>query len=310
MSDTAVETRNEIERRKRLGPWARRWWVPWAFLAAPLIMYLIWVIIPVARTLLFSVTEYDGLTSPEFIGLENYADLLEDSVFWTSILNNVKWLVLFTMIPIPAGLFIAMLLDKEYSGARIFKMMLYLPMTLSFVVIGQIWNWIYQTDVRVLNFFLQVIGLSGLQQSWLSNPALVTYSLIAAAVWRQIPYVMVLYIAGLKNVPSDLVEAALVDGASWFQRFRHVIIPMLLPATVIAVTISIIDSLRAFDIVYVMTRGGPFNSSSVMAHQMYTEAFNNYNMGYGAAIAVIQFIITFTFIALYLRRVMKQEEAR
>jgi ABC-type sugar transport system permease subunit len=144
----------------------------------------------------------------------------------------------------------------------------------------------------------------------LSNPALVTYSLIAAAVWRQIPYVMVLYIAGLKNVPSDLVEAALVDGASWFQRFRHVIIPMLLPATVIAVTISIIDSLRAFDIVYVMTRGGPFNSSSVMAHQMYTEAFNNYNMGYGAAIAVIQFIITFSFIALYLRRVMKQEEAR
>jgi multiple sugar transport system permease protein/raffinose/stachyose/melibiose transport system permease protein len=309
MASTATEA-GQLAARARRGPDARRWWVPWAFLAVPLIMYLIWVIIPVIRTLLFSLTDYDGLTTPEFSGLENYAELLRDDVFWTSITNNVKWLVLFTLIPIPAGLFIAMLLDKNWTGSRLFKMLLYLPMTLSFVVIGQIWNWIYQPDFGVLNTFLTVIGLENLTQAWLSNPTLVTYSLIAAAIWRQIPYVMVLYIAGLKNVPTELVEAALVDGANWSQRFRHVVIPMLLPATVIAVTISIIDSLRAFDIVFVMTRGGPFNSSSVMANQMYIEAFNNYNMGYGAAIAVIQFIITFTFIAVYLNRVIKQEEGR
>ena len=142
---------------------------------------------------------------------------------------------------------------------------------------------------------------------WLSDPNMVTYSLIMSAIWRQIPYVMVLYLAGLKGVLPALVEASIVDGANWWQRFYNVILPMLKPATIVAITISVIDSLRAFDIVYAMTRGGPFNTSSVLANFMYIETFNNYRMGYGSSIAVIQFFITFGFIIVYLGNALKKE---
>jgi ABC-type sugar transport system permease subunit len=178
-------------------------------------------------------------------------------------------------------------------------------MTLSFVIIGEIWIWMYDPQHGVLNAFIRLLGGSGVH--WLSDERIVTYSLILAGLWRQIPYVMILYLAGLKNIPQELVEASYVDGANWFQRFRYIIVPFLTPATVVAMTISIIDSLRAFDIVYIMTRGGPYGTSNVMANFMYIEAFHNYRMGYGSAIAVIQFALTFAFIAIYMRSVFIRE---
>jgi ABC-type sugar transport system permease subunit len=132
-------------------------------------------------------------------------------------------------------------------------------------------------------------------------------SVIAVAIWRQVGYVMILYLAGLQSVDPDLVNAAQVDGATAVQRFFHVILPQLAPVTVIVIVISIIDSLRAFDLVSVMTRGGPFNSSSVLANYMYIQAFNNYRMGYGAAISVILFMISLVFILFYLTRIAKEE---
>ncbi len=284
---------------------------PWAFLALPLTFYLIWVIAPVVQTIGYSLTDYDGVTfDAAFIGLENFRLLFTDRIFWTALANNVRWLIFFALLPIPIGLGLAMLLNQGYQGSHFFRTVLFLPMTLSFVIIGQIWGWIYLPRAGALNTLLEFIGMSGFTRPWLSDPGTVTYSLIAAGTWRQIPYVMILYLAGLQSVPTDLVEAAMIDGASWWQRFVRVVIPMLLPSTVVAVSISIIDSLRAFDIVFVMTRGGPFNQSQVLANFMYIEAFNNYRMGYGAAIAVIQFAVTFTFIYLYVNYTMKREQAR
>jgi len=159
-----------------------------------------------------------------------------------------------------------------------------------------------------VNTFLRWIGLENLAKPWLSDPRIVTYSLIWAALWRQVPYAMVLFLAGLQSVDREHVEAAIVDGANAFQRFWYVILPELRPAMVITITVNIIDSLRAFDIVFVMTRGGPYYSSSVMANYMYIQAFHNYRMGYGAAIAVIQFLITLGFILVYVLNVLKREE--
>jgi len=360
----------------------KRWWVPWAFLAVPLFMYILWVLAPIVQTLLMSFTKWDGMSSTsEFVGFANFTRLFQNKVFWTSLKNNLYWLILFVGIPVPFGLLIAMLFDMKLPGNKIYKTLFYLSMTLSFVVIAQIWSWIFEPRRGALTTFFQSLGIENLAQiqnglavfllfiaipvalgffigwlfnrkleyrstkkrwyvrlialavmliasfivykitgfkvetsrmaergfPWLSDPDFVTFSLILAAIWRQIPYVMVLYLAGLKNVPPELVEASIVDGANWGQRFFSVILPMLKPATIVAVTISVIDSLRAFDIVYAMTQGGPFNSSSVLANYMYIESFNNYRMGYGSSIAVIQFLITLGFIIVYLNNVVKTE---
>jgi ABC-type sugar transport system permease subunit len=344
-------------------------------------MYTLWVVAPIIQTLFMSMTKWDGMTQAEFIGFKNFQDLFANKVFWTSLKNNLYWLILFVGIPVPIGLLVAMLFDMKLPGNKLFKTLFYLSMTLSFVVIAQIWSWIFEPRSGVMTTFFQALGfetLAQVQQSiidlilyagiplilgfligwiinnkfevksskrrwlitfttlavcfiisfiaykswpfiltpsrlakrgfpWLSDPDFVTFSIIFAAIWRQIPYVMVLYLAGLKGVPPQLIEASIVDGANWGQRFVHVILPMLRPATTVAITISVIDSLRAFDIVFAMTKGGPFNSSSVLANYMYIESFNNYRMGYGSAIAVVQFAITLGFIIVYLNNVLKQE---
>ncbi|WP_296906892.1 carbohydrate ABC transporter permease [Thermotoga sp.] len=288
---------------------SKRWWVPYLFLAIPLTLYFIWVIFPIIQTIILSFTDWDGVSARfNFIGWKNYTRLFSDFYFWLSLKNNIKWLVFFVVVAIPAGLGMAMLLDQKFPGNKVFKTLIYLPMTLSFVVIGQIWSWILEPRSGVLNEFLRAIGLGNLAKPWLSDPEVVTYALIMAALWRQIAYAMVLFLAGLKNVSTELVEAAYVDGANAWQRFWYVILPALRPAMVIAITVNIIDSLRAFDIVYVMTRGGPFYSSSVLANYMYIQSFHNYQMGYGSAIATIQFLITLGFIIVYLLYTLKREE--
>ncbi|WP_304244602.1 carbohydrate ABC transporter permease [Gracilinema caldarium] len=284
--------------------------LPWAFLALPLTMYLIWVIIPVLQSLLFSLTYRDTIMyGQKFIGLANFVRLFQDPQFHLALWNNLIWLVFFVGIPIPLGLGIAMLFNQEYPGARLYKTLFYVPMTLSFAVIGTIWAWIYHPDFGALNTFLRAAHLDSWAKQWLGDKRYMTMALVFVGVWRQVPYVMILYLAGLKNVPEELVEAAMIDGANWGQRFRNVIIPMLAPATVVAVTISIIDSLRSFDIVYVMTNTKA-RAAEVLASYMYSSAFHYQDYGYGSAIAVIQFLITFGFIVVYVSNTLKNELQR
>ena len=280
---------------------------PYLFLIVPLIIYLIWVIGPMFYTFFLSLTNWDGLSSPEAIGLRNYERLFRDPVFFISLLNNLKWIVSFITIPVVIGLALAMALNRVIPGSRFFKASFYSPMVLSLVVCGLIWSWMYHPADGLINSALRLVGLDALTQGWLSDKDLVMWSIIAVAVWRQVGYVMILYLAGLQGVDPSLVDASKVDGCNSWQTFRNVIFPLLAPVTVIVVVISIIDSLRAFDLVSVMTRGGPYNSSSVLANFMYIEAFNNYKMGYGAAISVILFLISLVFIFIYLWRVMQTE---
>jgi multiple sugar transport system permease protein len=280
---------------------------PWLFLIVPLIIYLIWVIGPMFYTFYLSLTNWDGLSQPEFINFRNYERLFRDPVFKISLINNLKWIVSFITVPVVAGLGLAMALNRAIPGAKFFKASFYSPMVLSLVVCGLIWGWMYQPANGLINETLRALGLDALTQGWLSDSNLVMWSIIVVAIWRQVGYVMVLYLAGLQGVDPGLVDASKVDGCNGWQTFRHVIFPLLAPVTVIVVTISIIDSLRAFDLVSVMTRGGPYNSSSVLANFMYIEAFNNYKMGYGAAISVILFLISLVFIFIYLYRTLQTE---
>lgn len=280
---------------------------PWLFLAVPLIIYCIWVIGPMLYTFYLSLTKWDGLSSPQFLGLRNYTRLFSDPVFFTSLKNNFVWIAFFITIPVILGLSLAMILNKDIRGSKAFKALFYSPMVLSLVVCGLIWSWLYNPSQGLINAFLRGVGLPSLARGWLSDPSYALGSVITVAIWRQVGYVMILYLAGLQSVDPFLVEASLIDGANKRQSFWHVILPQLQPITIVVVVISIIDSLRAFDLVSIMTRGGPYNRTSVLANFMYIESFNNYKMGYGAAISVILFLISLVFIIFYLNVVMKQE---
>lgn len=279
---------------------------PYLFLVLPLSLYCIWVIGPMFYSVWMSLTNSDGITRQEFIGLDNYRRLFDDDVFWTSFFNNLKWLIAFITIPIALGLGLAILLNNDLPGTRFFKAGFFSPMVVSSVVIGLVWSWMYQ-PYGMFNEILAWLGRDGMPIGFLADPDMVTWSIIAAALWRQVGYVMLLYLAGLKNVDKTLVEASRVDGATAFQSFRDIVVPMLQPVTVIIVVISVIDALRSFDLVNIMTRGGPYNQSNVLAQMMYIEAFNNYSMGYGAAIATVLAGISIVFIFAYLRRMLKDE---
>ena len=279
---------------------------PYLFLILPISLYCVWVIGPMFHSVWMSLTNSDGITRQEYIGLENYRRLFNDDVFWTSFLNNLKWLIAFITIPIVLGLGLAMLLNNDLPGTRFFKAGFFSPMVVSSVVIGLVWSWMYQ-PYGMFNEILAWLGRDGMPIGFLADPDLVTWSIIGAALWRQVGYVMLLYLAGLKNVDKTLVEASRVDGATAFQSFRDIVVPMLQPVTVIIVVISVIDALRSFDLVNIMTRGGPYNQSNVLAQMMYIEAFNNYSMGYGAAIATVLAGISIVFIFAYLRRMLRDE---
>lgn len=285
----------------------RRNFLPFLFLVIPILIYLVWVIGPMFYTFYLSLTNWDGLTSPSFIGFRNYQRLFNDSVFFLSLVNNMKWLVSFVTIPVVLGLGLAMILNRAIPGEKIFKMSFYMPMVLAMVVSGLIWGWMYHPRGGLINNVLVSMGLVERGPGWLSDRNLALWSIIIVAIWRQVGYVMVLYLAGLKSINPEFLEAAKIDGANDWKVFQKVLMPLLMPVTVIVLVISVIDSLRAFDLVSVMTRGGPANASSVLANYLYIQAFNNYRMGYAAAIAVVLFLISLVFIFIYLRQVMKDE---
>ncbi len=291
-------------RRRRIN------WVPYAFLAVPLLIYFVWVIGPTFYTFYLSVTDWDGVSrNPGYVGFANFQRLLnDDPVFWIALKNNLTWLGIFITLPLLLGLSLAMILNGQIRGDRAFKVSFYSPMVLSFVVIGLIFAWLYHPRSGLINSTLRALGVGPRDlPGWLADPNLAIYCIIAAAAWRQVGYVMLLYLAGLKNIDPSLLDAAQVDGANGWNLFRRIIFPLLMPVTVIVVVISVIDSLRAFDLVFIMTRGGPANASQVLANFMYIEAFNNYNMGYGAAIAVVLFLISLAFIITYLYRMLQEE---
>lgn len=279
---------------------------PYLFLSVPLLLYAIWVLWPMCYSVYMSFTNSDGLSRQDWIGLANYRRLFRDSIFWTSFWNNARWLIAYVTLPIAIGLGLAVLLNNDLPGTRLFKAAFYSPMVVSAVVIGIVWSWMYQ-PYGLINELLATLGREGTPIGFLSDPKIVTWSLVGAGLWRQVGYVMILYLAGLQGVDPTLVEAARVDGASPLRSFRDIVLPLLKPVTVIIVVISVIDALRSFDLVNVMTRGGPYNQSNVLAQMMYIEAFNNYNMGYGAAIAVVLGLISMVFIFIYLSRMMKDE---
>ncbi|SFJ33945.1 carbohydrate ABC transporter permease [Jannaschia pohangensis] len=284
---------------------------PWLFLAPGLLFFAFYVIFPIFQSFQVSFYDWDGLgdltEQGRFIGLDNYRELAGDRNFEISLWNNLKWLLLY-LLAIPMGLGIALFLNQTVTGIRLYKSLFFFPFVISQVVVGLVFSWFYLPDVGLLNVML---GWFGLSINILGSPDTATYGIIAAGLWPQTAYCMILYLTGLNAVDPEQIEAARLDGAKGPKMLWYVILPQLKPATFIAFVVTIIGALRSFDLVSIMTNGGPFGSTRVLSFYMFEKALAEFGfrMGYGAAIAVVLFLIMLVFIAYFLWSMWRDERA-
>lgn len=285
----------------------QRMLAPWLFLAPGALMFAFYVIAPVFQSMSISLYDWDGIGTAQWIGMDNYAELIDDEAFYVSLKNNIIWLALY-MLAVPAGLMIAIFLNQTVWGIRVYKSLFFFPFVISQVVVGLMFSWFYAPNFGL--FYKLIEALTGQGVAILAEENLVTYGIIAAGLWPQIAYVMILYLTGLNNVAPDQIEAARLDGAKGWKMLWHVILPQLRPATFIAVVVTVIGALRCFDLVSIMTDGGPFGSSRVLSFYMYEQALSEYGfrMGYGAAIAVVLFAIMMVFISGFIWKMWRDEK--
>ena len=275
--------------------------------AGPLAFFIVFVLWPLAQSMYYALTKWNGLSDPVFIGLDNFSRALGDPNFIRAFENTAIWLVVAVTVPTVLGLLLAVMLDRPLRGSRFYKSAFYLPITLSLVVVGQVWIWIYQPDWGLLNSLLETLGLAGLTRAWLGDPATALIAVIVAWCWQQTALSLILYLAALTTVPKDLIEAAAIDGANARQQFLRIIVPLLRPASVVVITLAVINTLKGFDIVFMLTKGGPFHMSTNLAMLMYEETFFKYQLGYGAAIATALFALAIIIIIVYFRQARASE---
>jgi len=278
--------------------------VPWIFMAPALLLFSLYVLYPIASSFMLSFYSWDGLGDKTWIGFDNYIQLFDSESFWTALKNNALWMILFMLAP-PIGLAIALFLNQEVAGIRLVKALFFFPFVISQVVIGLVFSWFYDPHLGLLNTILDVFGFQTI--ALLSSEEYVTYGIIVAGLWPQIAYCMILYLTGLNSLNPDQIEAARLDRAKGWKMLRYIILPQLSPATFIAVVVTVIGALRSFDLVATMTAGGPWGSSTVLAYMMYEESIFNYRMGYGAAVAVVLFLIMAVYIAYFLVNMLRSE---
>ncbi|KZK78237.1 Trehalose transport system permease protein SugA [Pseudovibrio sp. W64] len=280
-----------------------------ALLALPLSVFALIIIWPLLSSFYYGFTNWNGFSDNyDFVGFENFGKLFSDRLFMSAAINTIIWMAIAVVLPTILGLSLALLIDSHVPGGPIFKTIFYLPICLSAVVVGQVWVWIYQPDWGLLNSIIEYVTNDRFNYAWLAKPDSALYSVIVAWSWQATGLSMVIYLAGLTAIPGDLLEVCELEGATTWQRIRHVILPLLTPATVVVVALSVINSLKGFDILYIMTGGGPFNSSDTLAMHMYNESFKKYLMGYGSAISVVLFLVALTIIRLYFKQLKKVDE--
>ncbi len=281
---------------------------PLLFLLPGVLFFLVYVINPIIQSFNISLYDWDGLGTATFVGFGNYEELIDDRAFEISLWNNLKWLALY-LLAIPAGLLIALFLNQNIIGIRIYKSLFFFPFVISQVVVGLVFSWFYLPREGLLNAALTLFGFDTINV--LGDPKTATYGIIAAGLWPQTAYCMILYLTGLNAVNPEQIEAGRLDGAKGVRMLWYVILPQLRPATFIAFVVTIIGALRSFDLISIMTNGGPFGSTRVLSFYMFEKALSEYGfrMGYGSAIAVVLFLIMLVFIIYFLWSMYRDERA-
>jgi raffinose/stachyose/melibiose transport system permease protein len=302
---SALSTRPRARSRTRA-----KWLTIALFLTPALAIYLLFVLYPVVQAAHYSVYKWNGLTPlTDFIGLKNYTDAINNQLFQGAVSRNVFIIVLSLLFQIPFSLMLAVLLNRRFPGRAIFRVIFFLPYVLSEAVTGIIFLLMLQaggTDPFLTALF-KALGLGAFAQDWLGDFGFVMITLFFIISWKYFGFHMIILLAGLQGIPREIEEAALIDGAGRWQAFRYVTLPLLGPTLRVSVFLSMIGALQLFDMVWVMTKGGPVHASETIAVLMIQTGYYDHKLGYGSALAVILFILGLALALLYQRFVLSRD---
>lgn len=299
-----MTTRTPTRRSKRLGRIPTTTIV--VFLLPALVLYALFLLYPIAQSIRFSTYRWNGFGPLEdFVGLENFRDVFGDDRFRSALIHNLVIVGLSLLVQLPAALALAMLLDAKIRGRAVMRTVFFAPYVLSEVVTGVVWRQILRPN-GLLDQSMESAGMGGWVQGWLSDPEVVLYSMFFIVSWKYFGFHMILLLAGLQQIPDELLEAASIDGASPWKAFRHVTFPLLMPTVRVSVFLSVIGALQLFDIVWVTTKGGPIGASSTMSTYLY-DRFRDSRFGYASAISIVIFGLSLVVALLYQRFALRRD---
>lgn len=263
-----------------------------------LTIYLIFNVIPIFISFYYSTMSWNGFSEMQFIGLANFKEVLQDSVFWDSVINNILVVLASVFGQIPIALALALLLNRKIKGAKFFRTIGFMPVVISTVVISITWRMIYNSEYGMINNLLEAVGLGFLQQNWLGDPTWAMIAVCITIIWQYVGLYFIIFLSALQTVPNEILEAAELDGASEWKKTIHVVLPSIWNIILISIVLCISGSLKTFDLIFVMTSGGPANATEVMATYMYDKTFEGLRYGYGSAISVLIFAFSITLILI------------
>lgn len=269
------------------------------FLLPSLSGLILFMLVPILASLGLTVFEWDLLTPPEFVGLNNFQRLLGDETFWAALAHTLYFIVGYIPLVMSIALGLAVILNQKLKGVTFFRTAFFMPVVSSWVAVSLLWKWIFNPKFGIVNYLLGLVGMQG--PSWLFDPTWAMPAIIITSVWKDIGFVMIMFLAGLQGIPEEYYDAAAIDGADKWRRFRHITLPLLSPTTFFALIILLINSFQVFDQVWIMTEGGPAGATSVLVQQIVKNAFSYNRMGYAAALSWVLFIFVFMVTAVQMR---------
>lgn len=285
-------------RRRKFGPYL--WVLP------AVLVYCVFKLAPMIGGLYLALLQWDGIEPARFVGLQNFQRMLTDEIIGLALWNNVKYALGTVIGKTVLALFLALLLHQALRGRGFYRTALFMPVVMSFVVVGILWAWLYNAQFGLINSLLRGLGLEALILDWLGDTRVALWSLMVVDIWKWYGFHMVIFLAGLQTIPAELYEAARIDGATRWRQFLHITLPLLQPVMLVNVTLSLMGAFNVFDIPYVMTEGGPANSTMVMALHIYVRGFKFYRFGYSAAMSYVLLTLV-TILAAIQMRLMSRE---
>jgi multiple sugar transport system permease protein len=296
----------QTDRTRPAGRWARlkhsdAFWAVLLLLPNFVLVFL-FTLAPTAAGLVLSFTEWDIISPAKWAGVSNFTRLATDAEFWIALRNTLVYTVVSVPVCMALSLALALLLNLRLPGTTIYRTVLFIPVVMSGVLVSLTWRWLFNPDYGPINYVLSLVGIRG--PNWLSDLHWALPAIMIVTVWKNLGYNMVVFLAALQDVPGEYYDAAKIDGANAWREFLYITWPLISPATFFAFIVAMIGSFQVFDIVYMMTRGGPGRATSVMVQYIYENAFQYFKMGYAAAVAMVffAFILILSLVQWYLRR--------
>jgi raffinose/stachyose/melibiose transport system permease protein len=280
--------------------------IAYLFLLPAIFFIGLFIIYPLFRGLFLSFFSWNGLTDPVFIGLTNFKNLINDRSILLALRNNLIFSVLTTVGTVGIGFLLAIAIERQVWGWPFLKVIYFLPVMMSMTVVGILWSRILDPSYGLINVLLKFLGFSN-PPNWLGDPNIAIFTIIAVTIWQFSGFPMIVFLAAIENIPLDLHDAATIDGVNTLQRIFHIIIPLIKPVMVMLIMLQIIFSFKVFDIIWVMTAGGPGDASTVIGVHLYRVAFRYTEYGYGSAVAVLMTAIIFAFSLIYLKFIRTEE---